>query len=265
MNGNSDGIAWRVESGIGRIVLDNPERANAISLESAMALARAIDEVLAAAPRAIVLSANGKVFCAGGDVQKFAIASEGVDVLIGRIIEVIHPAVLRLANAPMPVVSVVAGSIGGAGIGLALSADFVLVAASMKLRTGFVGVGLSPDTGTSYFLARRTGTQVAKRWLIRSEAVDAQQCLAAGAVDAVLPDDELAAHAEALAAELASAAPASVAAIKSLCQRLDAGDLQAHLQAEANAILACAGSDDAAEGIAAFRERRRPQFGSTHA
>jgi len=260
MQESIDGIAWSVQDGTGRIVLNAPERANAIGLASGTAFARAVHEVLAASPRVVVLDANGKVFCAGGDIQAFASASDGLDALLGRSIAAMHPSMLRLARAPCPVVSVVGGSIGGAGIGLALCADFVLASSAMKLRAGYSGIGLSPDVGTSYFLARRVGAQTAKRWLIRNEVVDAQQCLAAGAVDAVLPANELMAHAQALVVELASASRASVAAVKVLCDRLEPGDLAAHLDAEAREILACAGSADAWEGIAAFLERRRPDF-----
>jgi enoyl-CoA hydratase/carnithine racemase len=78
----------------------------------------------------------------------------------------LHPALHRLATAPVPVVAALNGPVGGAGIGLALCADFVLAAASMKLRTGYAAIGLSPDLGTAYFLARRVGAVRAQQWLM---------------------------------------------------------------------------------------------------
>src|SRR5690606_26317857 len=88
---------------------------------------------------------------------------------------------------------------------------------SMKLRTGYVAIGLSPDAGTAYFLARRVGAIRAQQWLMLSDPVDAQACLQYGAVDALHPDGELREAAEALAARLARGAPGSLAAVRMLC------------------------------------------------
>lgn len=92
----SDGIAWAVAEGIGRIVLKRPERANAIGRASGLALVRAIDEVIAQEPRAILLSGEGRVFCAGGDIEEFVAAGNALPVLVDDILDQLHPALLRL-------------------------------------------------------------------------------------------------------------------------------------------------------------------------
>lgn len=152
------------------------------------------------------------------------------------------------------------GPLGGAGIGLALCADFVLAAESVKLRTGYAAIGLSPDLGASYFLARRVGAVRAQQWFMLSETIDAQRCLAHGVVDALHPDAELAGAAENLALRLAQAATASLAGIKALCSGLPARDLQAHLSLEHQLLTARASGADAQEGVRAFVERRAPRF-----
>jgi 2-(1,2-epoxy-1,2-dihydrophenyl)acetyl-CoA isomerase len=255
-----EGIGWGVENGIGRIVLQRPEKANAISPAFAPAMARAIDGVLAAAPRVVLLTATGPVFCAGGDIQAFVAAGPGLPAMVDSMILPLHPAILRLARAPVPVVSVIGGAVGGAGIGLALCADFVLAARSMKLRTGYSAIGLSPDLGTSYFLARRIGAQKAKQWLMLSDAIDAQRCLEAGAVDSLHAPDELRPAAEALAQRLAGSARESLAAIKLLCDGMPARDLAAHLALEHELLLARTRGPDVREGISAFLEKRPPRF-----
>ncbi|MBB3177802.1 enoyl-CoA hydratase/isomerase family protein [Variovorax sp. Sphag1AA] len=256
----ADGVAWGVSDRIGRIVLKRGDRANSISSGASRGLVRAIDEVLDSKPRVVLLAAEGRVFCAGGDIEEFVAAGPALDALVDEILEPLHPALYRLATAPLPVISVVNGPVGGAGIGLALCADFVLAAESMKLRTGYAAIGLSPDVGASFFLARRVGAVRAQQWLMLSDAIDARECLARGAVDSLHPDGDLQAAAEALAHRLANAASGSLAAIKTLCSGLPGRDLQAHLRMEHALLAERAHSDDAREGVRAFMERRAPRF-----
>ncbi|KAF1066299.1 enoyl-CoA hydratase-related protein [Variovorax sp.] len=246
------GIAWSVEEGIGRIVLRRPERANAIGAASSRALVRAIDEVLAAAPRVVLLTGEGRVFCAGGDIEEFVAAGEKLPALVDEILDPLHPALLRLVNGPAPLVTVLNGAAG----------DFVLAAESMKLRTGYAAIGLSPDAGSSWFLARRIGALRAQQWLMLSDPIDSQRCLAAGAVDALHPDAELVAAGEALARRLAAGAPGSFAAIKALCADAPGRTLEAHLALEHRLLRERAGSADAREGVAAFLQKRAPRFGA---
>lgn len=255
-----EGIAWGVQDGIGRIVLKRPERANSVSLASSHVLARAIDEVLDAAPRAILLTGQGRVFCAGGAIDDFVAAGEKLPELVDAILDRLHPALLRLARSPAPLVVAVNGTVGGAGVGLALCGDFVLAAESMKLRTGYAAIGLSPDAGSSYFLSRRIGPVRAQQWLMLSDPVDSARCLAAGAVDALYPDAELAAAAEALVTRLASGAAGSFAAIKALCGDAPSRPIDAHFEMEHRLLRERAGSADAREGVAAFIAKRAPRF-----
>lgn len=260
-----DGIGWEFSNGIGHIVLERPERANTLALPVAYALAKAIDAAVASEPRVLLLSARGSIFCGGGDIDEFLEAGPALGALVDRILGVVHPAIERLANAPFPVVAAVGGAIGGAGVGLALSADFVLASDAMKLRTGYAAIGLSPDLGSSYFLARRIGPVRAKQWLMLSETIDAQTCLSAGVIDALYPNAELAAAAEALVHRLAAAAPGSLAAIRTLCHALPGRSLSEHLACEHALLRRCAESVDGREGIRAFREHRAPNFiGTAH-
>lgn len=256
----SDGIAWGVTEHMGRIVLKRGDRANAISRATSRALARAIDSVLECRPRAVLLCAEGRIFCAGGDIDEFVAAGPALDALVDDILDPLHPALYKLATAPLPVVAALNGPVGGAGIGLALCADFVLAAESVKLRTGYAAIGLSPDLGSSYFLARRVGTVRAQQWFMLSETIDAQRCLTEGVVDALYPDAELAGKAEDLVQKLARAASGSMASIKTLFNGLPARDLKEHLELEHQLLAARARSADAQEGVRAFIERRPPEF-----
>jgi 2-(1,2-epoxy-1,2-dihydrophenyl)acetyl-CoA isomerase len=254
------GIEWSTAGGVGRIVLDRASHHNALGFETASALAQAIADVLQAQPRVVVIQARGTIFCAGGDIQEFARAGEALPQLVDGILNQLLPAFLKLAQATCPVVTVVNGPVGGAGIGLALCGDFVLASDRMKLRTGYSAIGLSPDVGASFFLARRVGAVRAMQWLMLSQAVDAQRCLAAGAVDQVFPAHELDAAAQSLLDRLCQAAPASLSAIKKLLTQAPDTGLQAHLLLEQQLLKACAATPDAREGVAAFVHKRPPVF-----
>jgi 2-(1,2-epoxy-1,2-dihydrophenyl)acetyl-CoA isomerase len=257
---NLHGIEWTSEALVGSIVLDRPTHHNALGRGTASALAQAIAEVLAAQPRVVVVKARGPIFCAGGDIQEFASAGDQLPALVDDILEQLLPAYLQLAQATCPVVTVVGGPVGGAGIGLALCGDFVLASDTMKLRTGYSAIGLSPDVGASYFLAQRIGAVRAKQWLMLSQAVDAERCLAAGAVDQVFPAHELDAAAQGLVDQLCCAAPASLAAIKKLSMQRPGLSLQEHLLLEQQLLKACAATPDAREGVAAFVQKRPAVF-----
>ena len=255
-----NGIEWSVDQGVGRVVLNRPEHNNALGSSNANALVRAIDEVLADRPRVVVIEARGPIFCAGGDIREFVKAGDRLDELVDEILNELLPGYLKLAQATCPIVTVVGGPVGGAGVGLALCGDFVLASDTMKLRTGYAAIGLSPDVGASYFLARRVGAVRAQQWLMLSDAIDAQRCLASGAVDHVYPAAELDAAAQALVQRLCASAPASLAAMKRLSLEGPALSLKAYLGLEQALLKACARTGDAREGISAFVAKHKPQF-----
>jgi 2-(1,2-epoxy-1,2-dihydrophenyl)acetyl-CoA isomerase len=258
---NSDhGIEWRVDDAVARIVLNRPEQSNALGPASGAALARAIDAVTAAAPRVIVIAARGPIFCAGGDIREFAAAGDRLPELVSESLESLLPAYLKLANQGAPIISAVRGPVGGAGIGLALAGDFVLASPAMKLRTGYAAIGLSPDVGASYFLARRVGAVRAQQLLMTSETVSAERCLVLGAIDQLHDEADFDAAVEMLVQRLRAAAPASLAAIKRLCGGAAQRTLAEHLVLERELLEGCARTADAREGVSAFVAHRAPRF-----
>jgi len=253
-------VLWRVADGVGHIVLNRPDGANAISTPFAEALAAAIAQAASADIGAVLLSATGKQFCAGGDINEFVARRADFDALVGFLLDILHPAIERLATLPVPVVSAVQGPIGGAGISLALCADIVLATPAMKLRGGYSAIGLSPDLGASYYLTRRAGAARAKSILMTNRPLGAEDCLRLGLVDELHPPEQLVPAAQALATELARGATGALGGIKRLCDNAPALDLHTHLAREREALLRCARSADGREGVAAFVARRPPQF-----
>ncbi|VTU21595.1 1,2-epoxyphenylacetyl-CoA isomerase [Variovorax sp. SRS16] len=251
---------WHVEDSVGHIVLNRPEAANALNSAYGDALCEAIAQAARADVGAILLSANGKQFCAGGDIHEFAERRDDIDALIKTMLDALHPAIHTLATLPVPVISAVQGPVGGAGISVALCADLVLASPAMKLRGGYSAIGLSPDLGASYYLVRRAGAARAKNILMTNRPLSAEQCLAWGLVDEIHAQDSLLPAARALAQQLARGATASLGGIKRLCDGAHEHDLRTHLQLEREALLRCALSADGREGVKAFVEKRAPEF-----
>jgi 2-(1,2-epoxy-1,2-dihydrophenyl)acetyl-CoA isomerase len=248
--------------GIAVITLNRPERANVLDLELSAALIAAIEAVAEdATVRALLLRAEGRHFCGGGDIDDFVRSRDNIGTLLDTHIPPLHRAIERLAGLPIPVVSALNGPIGGGGIGLALCADIVLAAESMKLRGGYSAIGLTPDVGASWFLARRVGVARTKEIFFTNEPLSAQRCLDWGIVSAVWPDAELGARAAALVESLARGATGALGRSKRLVDTAPLHSLAEHLDHEHLAMVASGRTADAVEGVTAFAGKRAPVFG----
>lgn len=260
-------VRWQIEGRVGRMVFNRGEFGNAVNLPFAEALAAVVEQaaqaVAAGQIGAVLLTAEGRQFCVGGDIQSFVEHRDDLPALVDDILRWVHPAVHKLATLPVPVVSVVQGAVGGAGIALALCADFVLAADSIKLRGGYTAIGLSPDGGASWFVTQRAGAAAAKRIFMRNQSFSAQECLQLGLVDELHALEALQPAAQALVQQLARGASGALAAVKHLCDAAAGHGLHAHLQLEYQALLARAGTADCREGIQAFIENRAPNFPSS--
>lgn len=258
-------ILWHAEDGVGHIVLNRPEAANAMNTVCGRQLADAVAQAARADVGAVVVSSHGRQFCAGGDIDQFVERRDDLDALVREVLEIVHPAIHTLATLPVPVISAVQGPVGGAGIAVALCADLVLASPAMKLRGGYSAIGLSPDLGASWYLARRAGAARAKYILMTNRAITAEECLRWGLVDELHDAHDLMPAACTLAGQLARGARRSLGGIKRLCDSAHEHDLRAHLDIERDALLGCTRSADGREGVKAFVEKRAPRFsGSRH-
>lgn len=243
------------------LTLNCPEAANAMDLESTRALINGIDDVSAdASVRVVVLRAVGSHFCAGGSIALFSQSGADLPGILDSFLGPLHAAMHKLAMLPVPVICAVNGPVAGGGIGLALCADIVLAAESMKLRAGYSAIGLTPDAGASWLLTRRIGAMRAKQIFFTNMSLSAQQCLELGIVSEVVPDAQLAARTDALAETLSRSATGALAGIKQLVDGAFDRSLQEQLELEHRLMVDAANSPHAAEGIAAFIEKRAPKF-----
>jgi 2-(1,2-epoxy-1,2-dihydrophenyl)acetyl-CoA isomerase len=249
-----------VTDGIARLRLTQPGSANAIGLTMARELHAAVADLQSRADvRVVLISAEGRLFCGGGDVASFA-TQEDVPAFLREITASLHVAVSGLARLDAPVVAAVQGPAAGAGMGLVGVADLVVAAESAKFVLAYAGIGLSPDGGSSWFLPRMVGTRRALEMALLNRTLTAAEALDWGIVTAVVPDERLAEEAEALAARLASGPTVALAAAKRLLREAGTSTLESHMALERQLIAECGGTADGREGIAAFLAKRAPGF-----
>jgi 2-(1,2-epoxy-1,2-dihydrophenyl)acetyl-CoA isomerase len=253
-------IDFKIADGVATVTLDREEAANAMNLqfgEDILAIARACEAE--ASLRVVLLTAKGRLFCAGGDVGAFAAAPDPA-VLIAELLGNLHAAIEILRNLPAPIVTAVNGTAAGAGMSLALAGDLVLVAASAKFTAAYTGIALSPDGSMTHFLPRLIGLRRAQEMMLTNRVVTAAEALDWGMVTQVVADDELLAVAGKLVTKLAAGPTAAFGSVKKLLNQTGICGLREQLGAEATEIVGNAGREDGREGIAAFTEKRKPAF-----
>jgi 2-(1,2-epoxy-1,2-dihydrophenyl)acetyl-CoA isomerase len=210
----------------------------------------------------MIVTGAGKGFCSGGDVKAM---SERKESGSGRpLLEKVAPGrdrtVQALRDAPKPVIAAVNGAAAGAGMNLALCCDLRLASTAAKFSQAFVRRGLHPDWGGTYFLPRVVGIAKACELIFTGEIIDAQEALRLGIVSAVHPPEELIPAALALARKIADGPPIAIRLAKrAIYHNLDS-DLRQALEFETFAQNICFDTEDAAEGIRAFVEKRSPSF-----
>ncbi|MFO0987126.1 MAG: enoyl-CoA hydratase-related protein [Alphaproteobacteria bacterium] len=248
--------------GVAHIRLNRPQSANGMSVELLKALYDAV-MLCHGTPgvRAVLLTGEGKNFCAGGDVQAFAARGTALPDYIRPATAYLQDSVLSLARLQAPVIVAVQGfAAGGGGFGLVCAADLVIAAESAKFLAGATRVAMAPDAGVSVTLPRLVGLRKATEILLTNPVIGAAEALRLGLVTKVGPDAELPGAASALAAELAQGAPLALAATKRLLRAGMALGMEACLSEEARTVSELSGTADAREGLAAVIERRRPNF-----
>lgn len=244
------------------LTLNRPAAGNAIDVAVADAiLAAALECDADIDVRCVVLTGVGRMFCAGGDVGAFAAAGDAVPALVKRLTAPLHAGIAKLLRMDKPLVTAINGAAAGAGLGLAIMGDVVLAARSAKFTAAYGGLGLSPDAGLSWMLPRLVGLQQAKRLTLLGERIDAGEAERIGMVSRLVDDDALPSTMMDLAADLTRFSGSAWRRTRDLLLASFDSELEAQMEREGQAIARSAAGADGREGIAAYLEKRQPEFG----
>jgi 2-(1,2-epoxy-1,2-dihydrophenyl)acetyl-CoA isomerase len=245
------------DGGVLTITLNRPEAYNALTTSMHAALRAALDEARAPDVRAVVVTGAGKGFCAGQDMKEFE--SVGRDIA-GHLEASYHPNVRAIRALEKPVIAAVNGAAAGAGLSLACVCDLRIAADNAMFVPGFIGIGLVPDSGGTYFLARLLGPSRAFAWMTSNRRLTAAEAHAWGLVDEVVEADALQARVVELATTYAVGPTAAIGMTKRLFARAARSTLDEQLSLEAQLQSAATKTVDFREGVAAFLEKRPPRF-----
>jgi 2-(1,2-epoxy-1,2-dihydrophenyl)acetyl-CoA isomerase len=251
-----------IREGIATLVMNRPDRLNALNSDLSMALNGALERMTQNdAVRVVVLTGAGRAFCAGGDLVAIGKGREAGDARqLEPILRAGMQVALKMRIMQQPVVAVVNGAAAGAGMNVALAADIRIAAEEATFGQNFAKVGLFPDYGGTFFLPELVGPSKAAEMFYTGDMIDAKAALALGIVNRVVPSAQLEAEARAFAEKLAAGPPVAIRAAKRVLFGSQREALEKALEAEVEYQMKCFASEDCLEGIRAFFEKRAPKF-----
>jgi 2-(1,2-epoxy-1,2-dihydrophenyl)acetyl-CoA isomerase len=239
------------------ITLNRPDVLNAFNTEMHRALAAALKDARDSEVRAVVLTGAGRGFCVGQDLTEFREAPGDIGL---RLRGNYHPNIRAIRALEKPVIAAVNCAAAGAGMSIACACDIRIAADSASFIPAFINIGLIPDSGGSYFVTRLLGAARAFEWLASGKKLTAAEAHAWGLVSEVVESDALPARAAELAAQLANLPTRGVGMTKRLLDHAVDATLEEQLEREAQLQTAATQTEDFREGVAAFLEKRPPNF-----
>ena len=254
-------ILFDITAGVARLTLNRPDRLNSFNMAMHAEVREALGSLSGGDARVLVLTGAGRGFCAGQDLGDRAVAPGGVAVDLGESVEKNYkPLVLALRSLQMPVIASVNGVAAGAGANIALACDLVIAARSASFVQPFSKLGLVPDSGGTWFLPRLIGHARAMGLTLLGDKLSAEQAAQWGLIWRCVEDAELPTVVDALATQLAAAPTRGLARTKQALLEGWGRTLEEQLGIEGQYQRELGYTADYAEGVAAFTQKRPPQF-----
>jgi 2-(1,2-epoxy-1,2-dihydrophenyl)acetyl-CoA isomerase len=245
------------DGGVLTITLNRPDVLNAFNASMHQALGESLAEAEDASVRAVVLTGAGRGFCVGQDLTEFRDAAGDIG---SRLRDTYHPNILAIRGLEKPVIAAVNGVAAGAGLSFACACDLRIASDAASFVPAFINLGLVPDSGGTYFVVELLGYARAFEWMTSGRKLTAAEALEWGVVSEVVDGDGLAVRAGEIAAQYASMPTRGVGMTKRLFSEAARNRLEQQLELEAELQTAATQTNDFREGVAAFLEKRKPEF-----
>lgn len=243
------------------ITLSGPKSRNAIGPDVYVAVRDAVvDAGNDRDIRAIVLTGAGGFFSSGGNINALKDSAKGPLSAVTSNTDRLNAMIRAIVDCPTPVIAAVEGGAAGAGVALALSCDLIVAAKDAKFTAAYVRVGLSPDGGVTYFLRAGLPRQLVNELCMLGKPILAEQLATFGVVNELADPGQAQATGMALAQKIAAGPPQAIQSIKHLVNAAEHNELTTHLWEEADRINQARYGVEAAEGLQAFLEKRKPDF-----
>lgn len=243
------------------IRLNRPKAANGLNSQMAAELKAAAKACDANSDiKVVILTGEGRFFCAGGDIKEMASNGTQAGATVKALADDLHAAISVFSRMDKVVIVAVNGVAAGAGFSMAVCGDLVVAADIAKFTMAYTNAGLSPDGSSTYFLPRLIGMRRTQELMLTNRTLLAQEALDWGLVNRVVPADDLLGEAKALAQTFVSGSKGSHSAVKKLLMTSFANSLETQMELEGREISARARSKDGQEGIAAFMDKRPANF-----
>jgi 2-(1,2-epoxy-1,2-dihydrophenyl)acetyl-CoA isomerase len=253
----SEIVNYEQHGAVAVITLNRPDRMNSFTSELSLDLLAALERSNGdASVRAVVLTGEGRCFSAGADLKS---GFDGKSVL-DKLQQEYRPIFSTIASMPIPVVAAVNGSAAGIGMSLALQCDLLIMSDNAFMLSPFTTISLVPDGGLNWLLVRQLGYRRAFQLSVESERIDAKRCVDLGLANKAVPADELMTSAIQWAEALGKRAPLSLAATKKVMRHAMDNDWASSFDTEADLQDVLTRSEDNADGVDAFLEKRPPEF-----
>jgi 2-(1,2-epoxy-1,2-dihydrophenyl)acetyl-CoA isomerase len=255
-------ILEKHEDGVATLTFNRPDKLNALNTDLAVALNETLGRIgTDKNVHAVVLTGAGRAFCAGGDLAEIWKGRQENNVAdLEPLLRAGMQAVLKIRTMRQPVIAAVNGAAAGAGMNIALAADIRFATEAAVFGQNFAKVGLFPDYGGTFFLPQLIGPAKAAEMFYTGEMIDAKTALAMGLVNRLVPADQLQAEAKAFAMNIAHGPRTASRALKQVLFGNQRAELTKALEYEVEEQMKCFASEDCAEGLRAFFEKRKPNF-----
>lgn len=254
-------LLLQIQDKIATITLNRPEHLNALNLDLSKEL---LEAVLNCGEnkniRVVIITGAGKAFSAGGDVKAFKENLPNIAVYLKHQTTYLHKAISNIARMPKPVIAAVNGVAAGGGFSLALACDLTIACESARFVTAYSHIGLTPDLSCTYFLPRLVGNKKGLEMLYSNASITAKEALELGIVNQVVSDSEFQKAVQDFTAQLTERPAFALANTKKLFRLSWSSDLESQMENETEIIAQAGLTQDFAEGITAFIEKRKPKF-----